>query len=133
MAGCFLTPMFFFPRPTGPARACFNSGNLITQSCAVHVYALEEARINLAEEEQRARLTKVSEAVHWFDAAQRKLPRGISLPEKDVPIILAAIEARATHLLTGDVRHFGPYFGKKIEGIAIVLPGEYLRMLTGGA
>jgi len=89
-------------------------------------YALEEARINLDEEEQRARLTKLSEAVHFFDAAQRKLPRGVSLPEKDAPIILAAIEARATHLLTGDGRHFGPYFGKKIEGISIMLPGKYL-------
>lgn len=95
-------------------------------------YALEEARINLAEEEQRARLTKLSEAVRLFDAAQRKLPRGISLPEKDVPIMLAAIEARATHLLTGDVRHFGRYFGKKIEGITIVLPGEYLEGRTRG-
>jgi predicted nucleic acid-binding protein len=91
-------------------------------------YALEEARINLAEEDQRTRLAKLSAAVHLFDAGQRKLPRGISLPEKDVPIILAAIEARATHLLTGDVRHFGPYFGKKIAGVAIVLPGEYLRV-----
>jgi predicted nucleic acid-binding protein len=95
-------------------------------------YALEEARINLDEEEQRARLTKLSEVVHFFDAGQRKLPRGISLPEKDVPIMLAAIEARATHLLTGDVRHVGQYFGKKIEGIVIVLPGEYLKVRTGG-
>ncbi len=91
-------------------------------------YALEEARINLADDGQRARLIKLSAMVRLFDAAQRQLPRGISLPEKDVPILLAAIEARATHLLTGDVRHFGEYFGKKIEGIAIVLPGEYLRM-----
>ncbi|MGA2965548.1 MAG: hypothetical protein ABSD64_04995 [Terriglobales bacterium] len=91
-------------------------------------YALEEARINLDGEEQRARLTNLSEAVQFFDAAQRKLPHGISLPEKDVPIMLAAIEARATHLLTGDVRHFGQYFGKKIEGIAIVLPCQYLRL-----
>jgi len=91
-------------------------------------YALEEARINLDEEEQRTRLAKLSEAIHLFDAAQRTLPRGISLPEKDVPIMLAAIEARATHLLTGDIRHFGHYFGKKIEGIAIILPGEYLRL-----
>lgn len=90
-------------------------------------YALEEARYNLDEEEQRVRLIKLSEAVHWFEAAQRKLRRGISLPEKDAPIMLAAIQARATHLLTGDVRHFGQYFGKKIEGIAIVLPGQYLR------
>jgi uncharacterized protein len=45
-----------------------------------------------------------------------------------VPIVLAALEAGATHLLTGDVRHFGPYFGKKIEGLLVMLPGEYLRM-----
>lgn len=91
-------------------------------------YALEEARINLQHEDQRARLTKLSGMVHLFEAAQRELPRGISLPEKDVPIVLAAIEAHATHLLTGDVRHFGPYLGRKIEGLVILLPGEYLRM-----
>jgi hypothetical protein len=55
------------------------------------------------------------------------------LPEKDVPILLAALEARATHLLTGDVQHFGPYFGERIEGMVIVLPGEYLRMRDRGA
>ncbi len=90
-------------------------------------YALEEARINLANKDQRARLIRLSGVVQLFDAVQPDLPRGISLPEKDVPIVLAAIEARATHLLTGDVRHFGPYLGTKIEGIAIMLPGEYLR------
>jgi uncharacterized protein len=90
-------------------------------------YALEEARINLDDEDQRVRLTKLSGSLHLADAGQKPLPRRIYLPEKDVPILLAAIAAQATHLLTGDVRHFGPYLGKKIEGIAIVLPGEYLR------
>jgi uncharacterized protein len=90
-------------------------------------YALEEARLNLAEEDQRRRLSRLAEKIRLFDAAQSDLPRGISLPEKDVPILLAAIACRCTHLLTGDVRHFGTYFGKKIEGVAIVLPGEYLR------
>lgn len=93
-------------------------------------YALEEARINLANEDQRARLHNLSGGLRLFDAEHGTLPRGISLPEKDVPIILAAMEARATHLLTGDIRHFGAYLGKKIEGIAIVLPGEYIRMRT---
>ena len=90
-------------------------------------YALEEAMINLTEQDQRIRLSRLSEKVQLFDAAPRQLPHGISLPEKDVPILLAAIEARCTHLLTGDVRHFGPYFRKKIEGVSIVLPGDYLR------
>ena len=73
------------------------------------------------------RLSRLAEKVQLFEAAPRQLPHGISLPEKDVPILLAAIETRCTRLLTGDVRHFGPYFGKKIEGVSIVLPGDYLR------
>ena len=90
-------------------------------------YALEEARINLSNEVQRARLVKLAEKVQFFDAGQRELPHGVALPEKDVPILLAAIEGRTTHLLTGDVRHFGSYFGKRIEGILVLPPGEYLR------
>src|SRR5205814_10340595 len=90
-------------------------------------YALEEARINLAGEDQRTRLTQLCGELHLFEAGQRSLPQRILLPEKDAPILLAAIEARASHLLTGDTRHFGPYFGRKIEGIAIVLPGAYIR------
>jgi len=38
------------------------------------------------------------------------------------------MEAQATHLITGDVRHFGPYFGKTIEGILIVTPAQYPKM-----
>jgi len=90
-------------------------------------YALEEARVNFSNEGQRARLVRLTEKVQFFDAAQRELPRGVALPEKDVPILLAAIESRATHLLTGDVRHFGSYFVKRIEGILVLPPGAYLR------
>jgi hypothetical protein len=95
--------------------------------CSSH-YALHEASINLVGEDQRTRLAELSGSLHLFEAGQTHLPPGIFLPEKDMPILLAAIVARATHLLTGDVRHFRAYFGKKIEGIAITRPGEYLRM-----
>ncbi len=94
--------------------------------CSSH-YALEEASINLTEELQRRRLTRLARRIHLFDVRARELPRGISLADKDVPILLAAIEAQATHLITGDVRHFGEYFGRKIEGILVMLPGDYLR------
>jgi predicted nucleic acid-binding protein len=90
-------------------------------------YALEEARFNLPDEAQRRRLDVLAAHLAFFEAALKQLPRGVSLPEKDVPILLAAIEARATHLLTGDLRHFGPYFGKRIEGILVLTPREYLR------
>jgi uncharacterized protein len=89
-------------------------------------YALEEPRTNLTENAQRRRLRNLARRIRLFDAAPRRLPRGLSLPEKDLPILLAAIAARATHLLTGDVRHFGPYFGKQIEGILVLSPADYL-------
>jgi hypothetical protein len=88
---------------------------------------IEEARINLAELDQRERLGRLTRVLHLFDALAGKIPREISLPEKDVPIMLAAIEAHATHLLTGDVRHFGRYFGRRIGGTLIMLPAAYLR------
>jgi hypothetical protein len=94
--------------------------------CSSH-YALQEARINLAGEDQWTRLTELSGSLQLFEAGQTALPPGILLPEKDMPIFLAAIKARATHLLTGDARHFRAYFGRKVGGISITRPGEYLR------
>jgi predicted nucleic acid-binding protein len=91
-------------------------------------YAIEEARNNLSNNEQRERLIKLSRRLGVFESVHQALPRGFSLPEKDVPIVLAAISARATHLLTGDIRHFGLYLGKKIAGIMVLLPAEYLKI-----
>ena len=42
-----------------------------------------------------------------------------------------AIGVGATHLLTGDFRHFGPYYGKRIEGFLVLSSGEYLTSRTG--
>src|SRR6266852_5005370 len=89
-------------------------------------YALEEARANLSNEVQRTRLVRLEGKVRLFDAGERELPHGVALPEK-VPIPLTAIEATATHLLTGDIRHFGSFFGKRVEGILVLPPGDYLR------
>jgi len=89
-------------------------------------YAAEEARINLTERDQRNRLVTLLERVNIVVGISG-LPAGITLPEKDQPILQAAIQARATHLLTGDKRHFGRYFGKSYGGVLVVGPGEYFK------
>lgn len=91
-------------------------------------YALEEARINLAEDAQRRRLILLENNLELFEAIPHKLSSGLALPEKDRPILLAAIAAKATHLITGDLRHFGPFFGKTLEGIFVTRPAAYLKM-----
>jgi uncharacterized protein len=55
------------------------------------------------------------------------IPAGIQLPDKDQPVLLAALQAQASHLLTGDLKHFGPYFGLTVAGLVILRPAVYLQ------
>lgn len=94
-------------------------------------YAVEEARRNLTRPAQRARLQRLLRSVRIVpEALDRPLPERIRLrrlPEKDRPILLAAIEAAATHLLTGDVTHFGPLLSRSVEGVRVLTPAQYLH------
>jgi uncharacterized protein len=123
----FLDANVLFSAAYLPEAGLLTLWKLKTAALCSSRYAVEEARINLDDDEQRARLTVLTQHVPLFDAVTQHLPSGVSLPEKDVPILLAAIAARATHLLTGDVRHFGAHFGRRVAGILILLPGEYMR------
>ena len=91
-------------------------------------YAAEEARRNLDTSDRRSRLEKLLTAVHIVAEAPRvTLPRGVRLPEKDEPILRAALAAGATHLLTGDLRDCGHLLGRRLGRLWIQTPGEFLR------
>ena len=93
-------------------------------------YAIEEARRNLAMDRPEAvpRLKRLLDSVSTVDAPQvLKLPDTIRLDPKDQPILLAAIHARADYLLTGEARHFGHLYGKRIEGVLVLRPAAYFE------
>jgi predicted nucleic acid-binding protein len=92
-------------------------------------YAVEEARRNLEFPEQRARLEALLQSVQVLAATSEDPPvtMPIDVAEKDRPILAMAVAARATHLLTGDVRHFGRYYGQTVAGLQILRPATYLR------
>lgn len=91
-------------------------------------YAIEEARRNLQEWPQLQRLDKLLVKLEITQAQPPDRPiRGLAgLPSKDRPIMLAAITVQATHLLTGDFKHFGKHYGRAVEGVIITAPGDYL-------
>ena len=97
-------------------------------------FALDEAQRNLLAyapqavavlDELTRGLTIVSEAPSLL------LPTAIDLPDKDRPILVAAIAAGCTHLLTGDTRHFGPLYGRTIQGVVVLTPAQYRRRGRG--
>jgi predicted nucleic acid-binding protein len=61
-----------------------------------------------------------------------RLPTGIGLPNKDLPVLGGAIVAGADWLLTHDEDHFGPLYGRTIESVEIMRPGTALRRLRRG-
>ena len=85
-------------------------------------YVVEEARRNLKDTRKlEALLERVERVPDPFPTPECPVP----LPSKDRPVLMAAIAAGATHLLTGDRKDFGPYFRKRIAGTLILPPAEY--------
>jgi predicted nucleic acid-binding protein len=92
-------------------------------------YAEEEARRNLETSVQHAALSELLRHVKVliFHPGSSLLPSGLELPNNDRPILEAAIYSQATHLLTGDMKAFGAYYGRTLAGVLILPPAMYLR------
>jgi predicted nucleic acid-binding protein len=91
-------------------------------------YALEEARRNLSGIDQRRRLEELERGVRVIrKSGSWALPPDVILPEKDRPILSAAIVSGATHLITGDQAHFGPWYGSQVGGVTVLRPAAYLQ------
>jgi len=92
-------------------------------------YAVEEVKRNLIRDrpEAVARLNALLRKVRRVpEPASDSLAPLMSLDAKDQPILLAAIEAGADSLLTGDRRHFGHLYGKSVRDVLILPPADFL-------
>ena len=94
--------------------------------CCIDGYVVEEARRNLTAKAPgtlvaldallaQMRCAPVQPAEAELDAAP-------GLPEKDRPVLAAAIRQRCAALVTGDRTHFGRLYGKTIRGVTIHSP-----------
>ena len=92
-------------------------------------YAFEEAYRNLPNPQQRERLQHLTAGIEIVEVSTAKGPLvdEVDLPANDRPILAGAIAAGATHLLTGDRRAFGRYYGKTLSGVRILRPSSYLE------
>lgn len=95
-------------------------------------YAIEEARRNIS--------IKFPDSLKRFETFMEmviKIPSRsgrncpVNLPEKDRPILEAAIQCKASHLLTGDIKDFGPFMNHPslTGGVIIQTASEFLEDL----
>ena len=96
-------------------------------------YAAEEARRNIALKfpDSLPRLETLLSSVTVLPSGVGR-PCPIDLPLKDRVIFGAALQGNATHLLTGDGKHFGPLMNSPAHtcGITIQTIAEFLAAIA---
>jgi predicted nucleic acid-binding protein len=89
-------------------------------------YVFEEARRNLSAKTPdgisvlNAMATRIK--IGSMSNSNALLPDTVNLPEKDRPVLAAAILHHCDILVTGDRTHFGALYGKTIQGVTVLSP-----------
>ena len=101
-------------------------------ACA-DAYVVEEARRNLARKGPAAieALESLLADVELAPFKSTTLPPRVAamLPEKDRPILAAALRLGCDALVTGDRTHFGALYGRKVLGLVVHSPRSVAEAL----
>lgn len=105
--------------------------------CWADGYVVEEARRNLIAKApaEAPFLDSILARVHLATAHPHPvaLEAALPIPEKDRPVLAAAIRSRCEALITGDRTHFGAFYGKPLRGVTIYSPSMAAQaLLTRG-
>lgn len=98
-------------------------------------YVFEEARRNLSAKTAgslpvlEAMATRIK--IGGLRAGGTPLPETMALPEKDRPVLAAAIHRRCDILVTGDRTHFGSLYGKTLRGVRVMSPAMLAELVLG--
>jgi uncharacterized protein len=103
--------------------------------CCVDGYVIAEARRNLAAKAPAAIavLDRLLSRMHVADAqpGAAAAAAAMRLPEKDKPVLAAAMRLECAVLVTGDRTHFGALFGQTVHGVTIHSPRSLAEAVLG--
>jgi uncharacterized protein len=108
--------------PSGKAALIIDLGSQKYWEVVLCSFAMDEARRNIT-----LKFPGCLEKLDSLLAAVKKVPSGsgrlcpIPLPSKDRPVLEAAIRCKATHLLTGDIKDFGPFMNNPDHTAGVII------------
>lgn len=128
--------LFSAARSAGAIRTLLQMLQSTGHALAADAYVVTEARRNLEAKasadtqiylqgllaQMEVRQVSYAEVAH-----EQSLVRW--LPEKDRPVLLAAMAMQCDVLLTGDRTHFGAGYGKTFAGVMVYAPAQLARVL----
>ena len=102
-------------------------------SACVDDFVIEEARRNL-EAKNPSALLDLDSLLSTMERLPTLRPdadllASIPLPDKDQPVLAAAIRGGCDTLITGDRTHFGPLYGTVFQGVIVYSPAQAAEAL----
>ncbi len=100
------------------------------------MHAVTEARRNLEARYPDA-LDRFERLIGIVSVAPEANPSRVAwahqsrLPDEDAPILAAAVDSHADILVTGDRKHFGHLFGRRLDGVLVLALADALVLLVG--
>jgi predicted nucleic acid-binding protein len=126
--------LFSASRSAGAIRQLVYGLHAAGHTLVADEYVATEARRNIvgkasaeAQAYLEALLSQIEvSAVHFPVTAQSVVQW---LPEKDRPVLMAAMALRCNALVTGDRTHFGPGYGQVFGGVTLYTPAQLARAI----
>ena len=127
--------LFSAARADGAVRQLLALTEVAGHELWANAYVFEEARRNLAAKTPNglpvlnAMANRIK--IGGMSTGNLLLPDMANLPEKDQPVLAAAIHHHCDILVTGDRTHFGQFYGKKVQGVSVLSPAMLAETVLG--
>jgi len=121
--------LFSAAKSDGAVRALVHALLSAGHILVVDEYVVTEARRNVAVKGGPSAVDVLDALLTLIERGHVRYPTGPVgsvqwLPEKDQPVLLAAMALKCDALVTGDRTHFGPGYGKTVNGVKVYSPAQ---------
>jgi predicted nucleic acid-binding protein len=121
--------LFFAAQSAGAVRQLVQALQADGHALVADEYVATEARRNIAGKAEADCLAYLQTLLAQIEISAAHFPANAHaavqwLPEKDRPVLMAAIALRCDALLTGDRTHFGAGYGQTFDGVTIYAPAQ---------
>ncbi len=121
--------LFYAAQSAGAVRQLIQALQADGHALVADEYVATEARRNIAGKAKADRQTYLQNLLSQIEIIAAHFPANAHaavqwLPEKDRPVLMAAIALRCDALLTGDRTHFGMGYGQTFDGVTTYAPAQ---------
>lgn len=126
--------LFSAAKSAGAIRLLLHALHAARHSLVADEYVATEARRNVQAKAGNDAVAYLQALLSRIEVSPVQYPARsqadvLWLPEKDRPVLVAAMALKCDILVTGDRTHFGPGYGKVFDGVTICAPAQMAQAI----